>query len=104
MVVRAGEQYRVVQRPCYASNGVLVVSQDEMLRVFPLSWLFLRLQKFWISARPGNGEVLTHSDPPDNRALVLPSTGKVFAVVAPLNVPHLVSVYFQNCGCGVREA
>ena len=80
-----------------------MVSQDKMLGVFPLSWLFLRLQKFWISARPGNGEVLTHSDPPDNRALVLPSTGKVFAAVAPLDVPHLVSMHFQNFGCGVRQ-
>ena len=51
----------------------------------------------------GKGKISTHSDPPDNRTLVFPSTGKVFAIVAPLNAPYLISMYLQNCGCGVRE-
>ena len=53
--------------------------------------------------RKGKGEIITHPNSPDNRTLVFPSASKVFAVVAPLDVPYLISMYFQDCGCDVRE-
>ena len=81
-----------------------MVSQNEMLGVLPLSWLFLRLNKFYDQRLNGERtEILAHSDPPDDCTLVFPSAGKVFAIVAPLNIPHLIGVYFQDCGCSVRE-
>jgi len=77
-----------------------------MLGVFPLSRIFLGLGKWWDRRSSGEGdlEILTHSDPPDNRTLVFPTAGEVFPVVAPFDVPHLIGVYFQNCkGASLRN-
>ena len=80
-----------------------MVSQNEVLRVFPLSWLFLGLRRIWVSAQPEREDIIAHSDSPNDCTLVFPSAGKVFTVVAPLNVPYLIGMYFQDCGCDVRE-